>query len=1385
MTFGVEIAVAVGPQGPKGAAGDTGVKAVIATTTDITLLGEQTIDGVLTSLTRVLVKDQVDQTQNGVYVSAPGVWVRATNFDTWPEITGAIVTVIEGDTNASTVWLCSVPATGVIDVDNIVFAPVSGGGVGTGTVTSVSVTTANGISGTVSTPSSTPAITLTLGAITPGSVAASGSVSGSNLSGTNTGDQTITLTGMVTGSGTGSFATTIAAGVVTNSMLAGGIAASKLVGTDIATVGTVTAGTWTATPIAGAYQVAMVGDTGTGGTQGAVPAPAAGDAAANKYLKADGTWSPVLNTGGTVTSVSVVSASGVSGTVSNPTTTPAITVVLGNIVPASVNAVGLVLGSNLQGTNTGDQTITLTGDVTGSGGGSFSATIAAGAVTNAKIASGAGIDVNKLAAQTASRATVFDSSGFISPSITTAAEIAFVNGVTSPIQAQFNARPIPQAPTVNAWVYVSQYGNDTTGDGTYDRPFATTTKAQSIITDAATGKRYGIHIRGTVTETNIYLAPYTWYYGDTWGCSRLNASSGNVTLDPTKFASGNSRCGMTNVYLTGSTGINLDFVAVSAAGSHVIEMDHLGINGSVTINPANTNQYFQWEGGGLVFGNFTAHGALGLIFNLFVAGNATVDQMATPQDLSGQGINFQNCLVAGNMSVSTSGSLGNPVTMTASTVSGILTITNTGASVIADATSLPLKAQISLVSGGAITRLTDVYSTAYAPTTAGNWNSVPTENQAALDTLASSGVVKSQTQNLFLASPDGSSGTPSFRAIVTADLPPGPPPVGTANTVSGYDNGGNLYSIPGWSIFTNTGGLDQNITQQPNDFNAGLQINTVQANFDPLQNSPNDNYTVLETAVNIDPSNTGFDLGTNGRFVTGQNIDFAHQGKSNTGQLVGRNIYYNIGNGTDPIDVKGISGDYISGDVLSGVNMSAGVEGYHFNFHVHPGVTFPNSGAFSSAFVDNGHFETSVPGYNSFAANVRIDEIQNNNNYTGVTVNAEIGNLAGNANYTGVGLYGSVGTMGTGGYTGVQVNPTITHLTANSRGIGVYGSTTDGTAEWIGVDIQANNVHTTGNIRGLRVNVPISNTNDTVALDVNGHMTSNANISLVSGQGQSYCNVIGGSISIPAGTAITGTDTLGNNMAISVDLGDAGSSWTAASVVGLTTLGFVGTIQGAGAANGAINFCLNGFADMHTGHIDRVNNFFAAGIPTGAGGTMDEHVLYFGDMPAGPLATTEWGIRMDYAGGENYVPRLSVNTTNKKVSGPSVGLELAGNDRAFLPSRMTAAERNALTAVNGMILYNSDAQQLEGYQNGAWSPLSGGGTVPRNLTAQWLTADGSTFTVTHNWGTRNIRAEVIDNGSNYETIITDVSRPTDNTMVFSSSEPPGSAWTVLLTEVLN
>ncbi len=115
--------------------------------------------------------------------------------DGTPSLTAAVITQLSVTSDASGVKLSGDSAS----PGNSKYYGTDSGGTkgfhslptaGSGTVTSVSVTTANGVSGTVATDTTTPAISLTLGAITPSSVAAVGTVTGSNLSGTNTGDQT-------------------------------------------------------------------------------------------------------------------------------------------------------------------------------------------------------------------------------------------------------------------------------------------------------------------------------------------------------------------------------------------------------------------------------------------------------------------------------------------------------------------------------------------------------------------------------------------------------------------------------------------------------------------------------------------------------------------------------------------------------------------------------------------------------------------------------------------------------------------------------------------------------------------------------------------------------------------------------------------------------------------------------------------------------------------------------------------------------------------------------------------------------------------------------------------------------------------------------------------
>ncbi len=94
-----------------GLTSSVGFKAPVlcATTVNITLSGEQSIDGVsCIEGDRVLVKNQSDTTQNGVYDVSTGDWVRAADFDGARDVvTGTCVFAVSGSTNIRTLWSVS------------------------------------------------------------------------------------------------------------------------------------------------------------------------------------------------------------------------------------------------------------------------------------------------------------------------------------------------------------------------------------------------------------------------------------------------------------------------------------------------------------------------------------------------------------------------------------------------------------------------------------------------------------------------------------------------------------------------------------------------------------------------------------------------------------------------------------------------------------------------------------------------------------------------------------------------------------------------------------------------------------------------------------------------------------------------------------------------------------------------------------------------------------------------------------------------------------------------------------------------------------------------------------------------------------------------------
>lgn len=112
---------------------DTKASVVAATTTNGTFATAfadgQVIDGVtLATGNRILIKNQTDQTVNGIYtVNASGAPTRSTDMDAGSEFPSAYVFVEQGTVNADTGWVCTNNSV-TLGSTNIVWAQFSGAG---------------------------------------------------------------------------------------------------------------------------------------------------------------------------------------------------------------------------------------------------------------------------------------------------------------------------------------------------------------------------------------------------------------------------------------------------------------------------------------------------------------------------------------------------------------------------------------------------------------------------------------------------------------------------------------------------------------------------------------------------------------------------------------------------------------------------------------------------------------------------------------------------------------------------------------------------------------------------------------------------------------------------------------------------------------------------------------------------------------------------------------------------------------------------------------------------------------------------------------------------------------------------------------------------------
>ena len=471
---------------------------------------------------------------------------------------GGVVAVSAGGTGATT-EAAALTSLGAYPASN-----PNGYTSNTGTVTSFGFTNANGVSGTVTNATSTPNLTVALGAITPTSVAASGTVTGSNLSGSNTGDQTITLTGDVTGSGTGSFAATIANNAVTFAKVQQ-VSTDRLIGRDSAGTGNVEELT-----VGGGVEFTGSGGIQTSAFTGDVTKAAGGTAqtiatSAVTYAKIQdiSAASRLLGRGagagaGVAQEISLGTGLSMSGTTLSSTAAGSVT---------SVDASGGTTGLTFSGgpvTTTGTLTLAGTLDVANGGTG---ATTAAGALTSL----GAYPNSNP-AGYTANAGTVTNVSA------SGGANISVATGSTTPV--------------------ISQVAATTTQNG-----YMTSAQATKLDGIAAGASVTSVGVDGGTTGLTTTGGPIT-SSGTITLAGTLSVANGGTSSTSAQSAIDFLAGATTNgTYLRGN-GTNNVMSAIQAVDLPLIALGSM-VSGTLSVTNGGTGQTNSFTNGDLLIGNTT------------------------------------------------------------------------------------------------------------------------------------------------------------------------------------------------------------------------------------------------------------------------------------------------------------------------------------------------------------------------------------------------------------------------------------------------------------------------------------------------------------------------------------------------------------------------------------------------------------------------------------------------------------------------------------------------------------------------------------------------------------------------------------------------------------
>lgn len=520
----------------------------------------------------------------------------------------------------------------------------------------------------------------------------------------------------------------------------------------------------------------------------------------------------------------------------------------------------------------------------------------------------------------------------------------------------------------------------------------------------------------------------------------------------------------------------------------------------------------------------------------------------------------------------------------------------------------------------------------------------------------------------------------------------------------------NIQGIPDWAV-NQYGGLTQTPTGVAD--NGGYKsINTWVTSIDHGVASPNETYALHQYQINLDSTNTGEPLGTNGSAILIHNNQINHENEADLGSLAFINNNFSIGQvGKIRFSVRGLAYSLGFGTFEENVDLVGPLQGYGFQPNLQNGVTTDINNTYVNAFYDSLNApDVEMGWYSSFSASPNIGKIKDNRNYQGVNLNPSIAALGDNASVLGVGVYGTIGDFGVDGYIqGLAISPNVgtvkwsTYIDVNPTQVGGDDA--------VGISVNMSNVTATQKLAGrftgdVQINGDL---NFTGALSI-GSLSAFSFQQMVEaplGQPTSVHSLTSGFLNAN-GIILNAADSIGVNTAAIFQLEENSVATSGIFGLGACALALPAVIQMETTASiehirGAV-FALNLDMASTGGTIDNLIGCRAVAVPNGVT-TVGKYIAYEADLPFGaPTVDDNFGL---FVSAEIYNwmrGSLCVGGTTEKTA-PNVAIEINSNTKSFLNARMSTVERDAMTPINGMQIYNTNNNKFQGYANGAWVDL--------------------------------------------------------------------------------